>query len=260
MRRYLRTGCINNNILYGPPGPVGPVGPPGPVGPVGPVGPAGPAGSDPMPYYMLYYVINNPDNSDQQGFLQFNFIGDNFGINDYFSFTLRCSLTTTDNSTPIAPNYTLINCTIDVYPARCPANNTTPSAYGINTNQSTISNYSLINGAIFDGTTLQSSYIVTSTQPPYVPNGRWYYVNNYNTTSLGDVPISPQPITPFIGIGTLSQSAFGLGLWASESIITNFNISIVLTNSGPNGLGQEITLTSNLISEGNVINETKVGL
>jgi hypothetical protein len=263
MVRYVRTACVNN-ILQGPPGPTGPQGPIGPVGPQGPIGPAGPPGS--LPYYTLYYVIGNPTTSNQQGFLQFNFDGDAFDINDYFTVSLRCSVTTYDLSIPLIPpiaqNYSLITCTIDVYPARCPSNSGTPSAYGIDTTLSTISNYSFINGAIFDGLALQTSYIVSSAAAPYVPYGRWYYVNNYAISATDPAQDNPYPITPFIDVANAEKTAFGLGLWAKTGIKTNFNITIELINPGPNGTGQEITLTSNnlLTGPGNAVTETNVGL
>jgi hypothetical protein len=256
MVRYVRTACVNN-ILQGPPGPIGPQGPQGPVGPVGP------PSNEPLPYYTLYYVIDSPANNDQQGFLQFNFDGAVFDINDYFTVSLRCSVTTYDNSppsiSPIAQNYSLITCTIDVYPARCPSNIGTPSAYGINTTLSTISNYSRINGAIFDGNALQSSYIVSSTALPYAPYGRWYYVNNYAISDTDLTQTAPYPITPFINVSNAEQTAFGLGLWAKTGIKTNFNIHIELINPGPNGTGQEITLTSNNLVPGSAVSETNVG-
>ena len=220
--------------------------------------------SSPMPYYQSYYFINAPSTFDRPASFQFNFTGSNWGVNDYFSFNFRCAMTTTDpSSTALAPNYTVISGRVDVYPNRCPANASNPSAYGLNPTLPSTSNFSLANGAIYNGTALQSSYVVSSTASPYAPFGRWYWVNSYAITSQGtSYPTSsPAPIAPYIAFGTPAQSAFGFGLWQTQFVQTNFSIFVEIINRGPNGTGQGITLTSNYFTgSGNTLNEVKVGL
>jgi hypothetical protein len=220
--------------------------------------------SPPVPYYQAYYFINAPSNFDRAGYFQFNFTGANFDVNDYFSFKARIVLTTTTSSlTTIAPNYTNVNFTCDVYPARCPANATNPSAYGVNPTQPNTTNFSLMNGSIYNGASLQSAYVVSSAGGPYAPLGRWYFVSGYSITSQGTSypTTNPAPIAPYIAYGTAQQSAFGIGLWNTQLCNTNFAINIELVNRGPNGTGQGITLTSNYsLSGGNKLNEVKVGL
>lgn len=222
------------------------------------------AGASPMPYYQAYYFINAPQYFDRSGYFQFNFTGANWGVNDYFSFSLRCSLTTTAlNSTALAPNYTTITAIVDVYPNRCPANNTNPSAYGSNPTQSNVTNFSLANGYIYNGAGLQSSYVVSPAGGPYAPFGRWYWVNNYSLTPNGTTypTSSPAPINPYIAPGTAQQSAFGFGVWNTQLVQTNFAIEVELINRGPGRTGQEITLTSNYsTSGGSTLKEFKVGL
>ncbi len=251
-KSFLRTGCVNP-ILQGPPGPPGPPGPEGPPG-------------TPMPFYNAYYFINAPAvlNINRYGGFQFNFNGNNFGINDYFSFNLRCSLTTTaPNSINLAPNYTTITLIVDVYPFRCPANASNPSAYGVNPNLATVTNFSLTNGAICvnaAGTT-DARYTVTGSTV-YAPYGRWYWVTRYTASPQGTAyPTSaPSPITPYINFGTAEKSAFGYGLWGAQNVQTRFAIYVELINPGPNGPGQEITLTSNYdLTGGNTVNEYMVG-
>lgn len=220
--------------------------------------------SSPMPYYQANYFLNAPSNFDRYGIFQFNFTGTNWGINDFFSFSLRCSLITTTNNTINAPNYATFNTVIDVYPARCPANNTNPSAYGVNPTQPNTTNFSLLNGSIYNGG-LQSAYVITSNGLPYAPYGRWYWSNNYSiwTTGTAYPTTSPAPISPYIVYGTPEKSAFGFGLWGSSFVYSEFNISIQLLNKGPNGVGQDITLSSNYTlggGTGNTLNEVKVGL
>jgi hypothetical protein len=218
----------------------------------------------PMPYYQAYYFINAPSNFDRAGYFQFNFTGANFDVNDYFSFQARIVLTTTTSTlTAIAPNSTNINFTCDVYPARCPANSTNPSAYGNNPTLPTTTNFSLMNGSIYNGSALQSTYVVSSAGSPYVPLGRWYFVSGYSITSQGTSypTTSPSPLAPYIAYGTAQQSAFGIGVWNTQLCNTNYSIEIQLLNRGPNGTGQGITLTSNYsLSGGNKLNEVKVGL
>jgi len=218
--------------------------------------------SSPIPYYQAYYFINAPSLFDRPGFFQFNFTGSNWGVNDYFSFNFRCALNTTaPASTTLAPYFTVINGRVDVYPNRCPANASNPSAYGDNPTQPTTNNFSLASGAIFNGTSLQSSYVVNGSGV-FAPFGRWYWVNGYSITSQGTSypPSSPAPIAPYIAFGTPAQSAFGFGVWQTQLVQTNFAIFVELINRGPNGVGQGITLTSNFsTSGGNTLNEVKVG-
>jgi hypothetical protein len=223
---------------------------------------SGGALASPMPYYQAYYFLNAPANFDRYATFQFNFTGTNWGINDYFSISLRCSLITTTNNTAVAPNYATFNTIIDVYPARCPANNTNPSAYGVNPTQPNTTNFSLLNGSIYNGG-LQSAYVLTSNGLPYVPYGRWYYSNNYTiwTTGTSYPTTSPSPIAPYIQYGTAEKSAFGFGLWGSSFVYSEFAINIQVINRGPNGVGQGITLSSNYTTGGgNTLNEVKVGL
>lgn len=216
----------------------------------------------PMPYYQAYYFINAPSNFDRYATFQFNFTGTNWGINDFFSISLRCSLITTSTNTTVAPNYATFNTIIDVYPARCPANNTNPSAYGVNPTQPNTTNFSLLNGSIYNGG-LQSAYVLTSNGLPYVPYGRWYFSNNYTIWTSGTAypTTSPSPISPYIQYGTAEKSAFGFGLWGTSFTYSEFSISIQVVNRGPNGTGQGITLSSNYtLGGGNTLNEVKVGL
>jgi hypothetical protein len=221
------------------------------------------AGS-PVPYYQAYYFSNAPAQFDRAGYFQFNFTGANWGVNDFFTFELRVGLTTTaGNSTALAPNFTVIFGRIDVYPNRCPANIANPSAYGVNPNQPNVTNFSLTNGSIYDGSTLQPSYVVTSAGGPYAPFGRWYWTNSYSITSQGtQYPTSsPSPLAPYIAPNTAAQSAFGLGIWQTQLVQSNFSIWVNLINRGPGGAGQGITLSSNYsTSGGSTIKEYKVGL
>lgn len=220
--------------------------------------------ASPMPYYQAYYFINAPATFDRYATFQFNFNGANFGINDYFSVLFRCSLITTTNNASVAPNYATFNTIIDVYPARCPANNTNPSAYGVNPTQPNTTNFSLLNGSIYNGG-LQSAYVITSAGAPYAPYGRWYFSNNYTIWTSGTAypTTSPNPIAPYIQYGTPEKSAFGFGLWGSSFVYSEFAINLQLINRGPNGVGQGITLSSNYTlggGTGNTLKETKVGL
>ena len=218
----------------------------------------------PMPYYQAYYFLNAPLNFDRYATFQFNFTGTNWGINDYFSISFRCSLVTTTANTSNAPNYATFNTIIDVYPARCPANNTNPSAYGVNPTQPNTTNFCLLNGSIYNGG-LQSAYVLTSNGLPYAPYGRWYWSNNYTIWTSGTAypTTSPAPIAPYIQYGTAEKSAFGFGLWGASITYSYFSINMQVVNRGPNGTGQGITLTSNYTlggGTGNTLNEVKVGL
>ena len=220
--------------------------------------------SSPIPYYQAYYFLNAPLNFDRYATFQFNFTGTNWGINDYFSISFRCSLVTTTANTSNAPNYATFNTIIDVYPARCPANNTNPSAYGVNPTQPNTTNFSLLNGSIYNGG-LQSAYVLTSNGLPYAPYGRWYWSNNYTIWTSGTAypTTSPAPIAPYIQYGTAEKSAFGFGLWGASITYSYFSINMQVVNRGPNGTGQGITLTSNYTlggGTGNTLNEVKVGL
>lgn len=217
----------------------------------------------PMPYYQAYYFINAPSQFDRYGTFQLNFTGANWGINDYFSILLRCTLLTNTSNTTVAPNYATFNTTIEVYPARCPANNTNPSAYGVNPTQPNTTNFPLLNGSIYNGG-MSSAYVLTSAGAPYVPYGRWYWSNNYTifTSGTSYPTTSPNPIAPYIQYGTPEKSAFGFGLWGSTLIYSKFAVYIQLVNRGPNGVGQEITLSSNYTlggGTGNTLNEVNVG-
>jgi len=220
--------------------------------------------AEPMPYYQAYYFINAPATFDRYATFQFNFTGTNWGVNDYFSISLRVSLITTTNNTNVAANYATFNTIIDVYPARCPANNTNPSAYGVNPTQPNTTNFSLLNGSIYNGG-LQSAYVLTSNGLPYVPYGRWYFSNNYTIWTSGTAypTTSPAPIAPYIQYGTAEKSAFGFGIWGASITYSYFSIKADVINRGPNGVGQGITLSSNYTlggGTGNTLNEVKVGL
>jgi hypothetical protein len=123
-------------------------------------------------------------------FISINFTnGATLNINTYF--TLRCQIQYTWNTTggisalnPYFLNYEFL---IDVYPNRVPTINAG-------------NNNSLPNGSINGN----ANYVITPNDPIYSPNGRWYWIRNYSSSSAS--PTSPSAITnPFYFL-TLSQS------------------------------------------------------
>jgi len=188
-----------------------------------------PSGSTIIPY--LYGFIPN-QSLGASNFINIDFTnGATLNPNTYF--TLRCQFqytwTTTGGVTGlngINPFYTNYNFLMDVYPNRVPTitagnNNALPNG--------------TING--------NASYVMTDAT--YAPNGRWYWVRNYSSSTIS--PTSPTAITNPIFFLSNAQSRLaiqftppdsnGLGFFTNEvSIeIVNRSSGTSFTSSGING-------------------------
>jgi hypothetical protein len=166
-----------------------------------------------------------------------NFISINFTngstLNPNTYFTLRCQIQYTWTTTGgtgglngVNPYFTNYQFLMDVYPNRVP-------------NITAGNNNALPNGTINGN----ASYVMTD--PTYAPNGRWYWIRNYSSSTAS--PTSPTVINnPFYFL-TLSQSRVtfnltppdsnGLGFFTTEASIEIINKSsgTSFTSGGING-------------------------
>lgn len=207
------------------------------------------------PYYQLYKQFSAQPNN-RISTVQFNFVGANWNINDFFTVNFMYSSNTTSNGFQTI-DYQKINGSIDIYPARCPGNVGTNTAYGVGANGTAPTNFPLFNNNIWSGAGYTSAYSVP-VDAVYAPSGRYFWTNNYtyafNVNNLA-ATINPYPIQPYIASGSAALSSFGFGIWNYATSATQLQInqlSITLINRGPGGAGQQITISSTGTSGANI--------
>ena len=128
------------------------------------------------PYYQLYKQFSAQPNN-RISTVQFNFVGANWNINDFFTVNFMYSSNTTSNGFQTI-DYQKINGSIDIYPARCPGNVGTNTAYGVGANGTAPTNFPLFNNNIWSGAGYTSAYSVP-VDAVYAPSGRYFWTNNY---------------------------------------------------------------------------------
>ena len=200
-----------------------------------------------VPYYQLYQQFSVQP-FQRVATVQFNFVGTNWNINDFFTVTFMYSANATSNGLQTI-DYQKINGSIDIYPARCPSNIGTNTAYGVAANGTTPSNFPLFNNNIWSGAGYTSAYSVPI-DAVYAPSGRYFWTNGYTYGFNGNnlaATVNPTPIQPYIASGTSSKSSFGFGIWNYQTSLTQLQINqleLKLEHRGPGGVGQEITVSS----------------
>jgi hypothetical protein len=200
------------NIARGPQGPKGDTGPnggtiwqfgtgyTGPTGIIGPTGFTGPYGytgntgqkgdTGPVGYNLIPYSwgITTPITTNgPAGNVGFNFTGNTWNLNSYFSvrFTIRLTYDTNNPSVGLYPYFQTYTGIMTIYPFSVPTTTGTTC---------------LLNGTI-DGS---SSYYITPSTLLNAPNGRWYWVDEYvNGTTL----TSPTPVQTPVYLTAVSQSS-----------------------------------------------------
>ena len=207
------------------------------------------------PYYQLYQQFSAQPNT-RISTVQLNFAGANWNINDFFTITFMYSSNTTSNGFQTI-DYQKINGSMDIYPARCPGNIGTNTAYGLGANGTAPTNFPLFNNNIWSGAGYTSAYSV-ATDAVYAPSGRYFWTNNYtyafNVNNLA-ATVNPYPIQPYIASGSTALSSFGFGIWNYASSATQLQINqleIKLEHRGPGGVGQGITISTTGTSGANI--------
>lgn len=225
---YLDTQKNCCTLTKGPQGPIGPTGPggatiwklgTGTTGPTGPGGATGPQGYAPP----LAWGITQPTTqTGPTGTVAFNFDGSSWILNSYFTlrYDIRLTFDTVTNSTGLYPYYNSYSGTMMIYPNIVPTTVGNPNL-GVTGCQ--------LNGAI-DGV---STYVISPTTTNS-PNGRWYWVDSYSTSSASAIGEVSNPV--YISGVTGSSVVFNfLDPMGGASETYNYSASFELLQQGYGG-------------------------
>lgn len=169
----------------GPTGATGEPGAPGAIGATGEPGATGATGATGQPGYATPYAwgITQPiGQTGATGTVSFNFTGNTWDLNSYFSlrYGIRLTYDTVENSTGLYPYYNYYSGVMSVYPNIVPTTTGNPNL-GVTGCQ--------LNNAI-DG---NSSYIINPVTAN-APSGRWYWVDYPSNPSGGATGAIPCPV------------------------------------------------------------------